>query len=64
MVLLEDYESKMRQYEKTMKLAEELVQQIYGVSEMLKIKGVGLVLAAGFMAKVGDISRFDHQRQI
>jgi transposase len=64
MVLLEDYESKMRQYEKTMKLVEELVQQIPGVSEMLKIKGVGLVMAAGFIAEVGDISRFDHPRQI
>jgi transposase len=64
MVLLEDYESKMRQYEKTMKLVEELVQQIPGVSEMLKIKGVGLAMAAGFIAEVGDISRFDHPRQI
>jgi transposase len=64
MVLLEDYESKMRQYEKTMKLVEELMQQIPGVSEMLKIKGVGLVMAAGFIAEVGDISRFSHPRQI
>jgi transposase len=64
MVLLDDYESKMRQYEKTMKLVEELMQQVPGVSEMLKIKGVGLVMAAGFIAEVGDISRFDHPRQI
>jgi transposase len=53
MVLLEDYESKMRQYEKTMKLVEELMQQVPGVSEMLKIKGVGLVMTAGFIAEVG-----------
>lgn len=64
MMLLEDYESKMRQCEKTMELVAELMQQIPGVSEILKIKGVGMVLAAGFMAEVGDISRFEHPRQI
>jgi transposase len=64
MMLLEDYESKMRQYEKTMQLVAELMQQIPGVSEMLKIKGVGLVMVAGFIAEVGDISRFTHPRQI
>jgi transposase len=64
LVLLEDYESKIRQYEKTMKLVEELMQQIPGVGELLKIKGVGLVMVAGFIAEIGDISRFDHPRQI
>jgi transposase len=59
-----DYESKIRQYEKTMKLVEELMQQIPGVGELLKIKGVGLVMVAGFIAEIGDISRFDHPRQI
>jgi len=63
MVLLKDYESKKRQYEQTMKLVEELMQQIPGVSQILKIKGIGMVLA-GFMAVVGDISRFEHPRQI
>ena len=63
-ILLEDYESKMRQYEKTMAMVEQLVLQIPGVEEILKIKGVGLVMAAGFMAEVGDISRFNHPRQI
>lgn len=31
---------------------------------MVKIKGVGLITAAGFIAEVGDISRFEHPRQI
>jgi transposase len=64
MILLEDYESKKRQNEKTMNLVEELVKQIPGVEEILKIKGVGLVMTAGFMAEVGDISRFSHPKQI
>jgi len=64
MILLEDYESKMRQYEKTMALVEQLVLQIPGIEEILKIKGVGLVMAAGFIAEVGDVSRFGHPRQI
>lgn len=63
-VLLEDYGHKMRQYEKTMALVEQLVLQIPGITEILKIKGVGLVMTAGFIAEVGDISRFNHSRQI
>jgi transposase len=63
-VLLEDYESKMRQYEKTMALIEQLVLRIPGIDEILKIKGVGLVMTAGFIAEVGDVSRFSHPRQI
>lgn len=63
-VLLEDYESKMRQYETTMALVEELIHQIPGIDEILKIKGVGLVMTGGFIAEVGDISRFSHSKQI
>lgn len=63
-ILLETYDLQMRHYEKNMALAEVLAQQIPGTEEILKIKGVGLVTAAGFMAEVGDISRFEHPRQI
>lgn len=62
--LLENYEMYMQQYERTMALVEELAKQIPGLEEMLKIKGVGLITAAGFIAEVGDISRFEHPRQI
>ncbi|HCS72731.1 MAG TPA: IS110 family transposase, partial [Clostridiales bacterium] len=43
---------------------EELALQVPGVKEMLTIKGVGITTAAGFMAEVGDISRFTHPNQI
>lgn len=62
--LLEQYRILIKQYETTMKLIEELVQQIPGVSEILNIKGIGLITAAGFIAEVGDINRFEHPKQI
>lgn len=62
--LLENYEVYLQQYERTMNLVEQLAQQIPGLEEMLKIKGVGLVTAAGFAAEIGDASRFEHPRQI
>lgn len=64
MMLLEDYEMKMYQLEQIMSLVEQLVIQIPGIDEVLKIKGVGLITVAGFMAEVGDISRFNHPKQI
>ena len=63
-MLLEDYESKMRQYERTMDLVERLAREIPGFEEMLAIKGVGLVTAAGFIAEIGDVRRFSHPKQI
>ena len=64
MFLLENYEMYMQQYEKTMNLVEQLAKQIPGLEEMVKIKGVGLITAAGFIAEIGDTSRFQHPRQI
>lgn len=63
-MLLEDYESKMRQLERTMDLIEGLAMQISGFEKMIEIKGIGLVTAAGFLAEVGDIFRFKHPKQI
>jgi transposase len=64
MMLMEDYAMKMQQYERIMVLIEKLVSEIPGIKEILKIKGVGLVTVAGFMAEVGDIGRFEHPKQI
>jgi transposase len=63
-MLLEDYENKMRQCEKTMSLIESLAKEIPGFEKMLEIKGVGLITAAGFIAEIGDVSRFSHPKQI
>jgi len=48
-MLLEGYESKMRQFERTIFLIEDLAMQIPRFEKMLEIKGVGLVIAAGFL---------------
>ena len=63
-MLLAEYEMKKQQLEEIMVLVEELIYQIPGIKEVLKIKGIGLVTAAGLMAEVGDLSRFDHPKQI
>lgn len=63
-MLLEDYERKMRQLEKTMVLVENSALQIPGFEKLLEIKGIGLITAAGFLAEVGDITRFSHPKQI
>jgi transposase len=63
-MLLEEYELLQRQYDKTMALVEEITKQIPGIREMQKIKGIGLITAAGFIAEVGDITRFEHPKQI
>lgn len=63
-VLLEDYKRKKNQYESLMTLVEQLMGKITGVDKLLKIKGIGTVTVAGFLAEVGDISRFDSPKQI
>jgi transposase len=64
MILLDDYETKQQQYDAVMTVVEELCNQIPEVAELIKIKGIGLVTVAGFIAEVGDIKRFDSPRQI
>lgn len=61
---LEQYELYIKQYEQLEKEIEELVLQIPGVEEMLTIKGVGIMTAAGFVSEIGDIKRFTHPSQI
>ncbi|MBC8059550.1 MAG: IS110 family transposase [Clostridiaceae bacterium] len=61
---LEQYDLYMKQHDQLEKEIEELALQISGVKEMLTIKGVGIITAAGFIAEVGDISRFTHPSQI
>lgn len=63
-ILLEDYDRKMQQYETVMELVETLTLPMPGMAELLKIKGIGMVTVAGFIAEVGDISRFTHPKQI
>jgi len=61
---LEQYELYLKQNEQLEIEIEELAFQIPGVKEMVSIKGVGIMTAAGFIAEVGDIKRFTHPSQI
>jgi transposase len=61
---LEQYNLYLKQYEQLEKEIEEMALQIPGVKEMLTIKGVGIMTAAGFVSEVGDIKRFTHPSQI
>ena len=63
-MLLEDYLRKSEQLSTILAILETLVIQIPNVEKLLAIKGVGILTAVGFMAEVGDISRFKSPKQI
>jgi transposase len=63
-LLLEEYTLLKRQEQRIMAMVEGLLSQIPACQELLKIKGVGLITAAGFLSEVGDITRFDSPKQI
>lgn len=63
-LLLEDYDAKLRQLEEVMAVVEVLCGQIPEAAELMKIKGIGLVTVAGFLAETGDLRRFDSPKQI
>ena len=63
-MLLGQYDLYKEQLAEVEHEMEKLALQIPGVQEMLTIKGVGITTAAGFIAEVGDISRFSHPKQI
>ncbi|KNY25703.1 IS110 family transposase [Pseudobacteroides cellulosolvens] len=62
--LIEEYEFVTKKLEATLSLIEELLQQVPNITELLAIKGIGVVTVAGFIAEVGNISRFEHPKQI
>ncbi len=63
-LLLADYEYKKAQYDAIMIEIERLCKEIPESGQMLAIKGIGVITAAGFLAEVGDVRRFESPRQI
>lgn len=63
-MLLEQYAMLCRQMDQLMALVAELVEQIPGAEEMMTIPCIKLITVAGFLAEVGDLSRYDHSQQI
>ena len=62
-MLLEDYESRNIRLQEVMTLIEELVNQIPMAEKLLEIKGVGSKTVSGFLAEIGDISRFNTPKE-
>ena len=63
-MLLEDYESRNTRLQEVMVLIEELVKEIPMAEKLLEIKGVGIRTVSGFLAEVGDISRFNNPKEL
>lgn len=62
--LIEDYELQLKRLEKVNSLIENLCRQIKYVDKLLEIKGIGIITVAGFIAEVGDITRFDKAKEL
>lgn len=62
--LLEDYESRNSRLQEVMLLIEELIKQITMAEKLMEIKGVGIKNVSGFLAEVGDISRFSNSKEL
>lgn len=63
-MLMEDYESRNTRLQEVMTLIEELVKQIPMAEKLLEIKGVGIKTVSGFLAEVGDITRFNTPKEL
>ena len=63
-MLLEDYESRNNRLQDVMTLIEKLVNQIPMAEKLMDIKGVGIKTVSGFLAEVGDVSRFSNPKEL
>lgn len=62
--LLSDYDVYSKRVDELMALIDDLMSEIPYIDKLLEIKGVGSKTVSGFIAEVGDISRFDNPKQI
>lgn len=62
--LIEDYELHTKRLEQINDLIKKLCLQIQYADKLLEIKGIGITTVAGFIAEVGDITRFDNAKEL
>lgn len=62
--LLNDYEIYRTREEELMDMIEQKLSEIPYIDKLLEIKGIGLKTVSGFIAEVGDITRFDDPKQL
>lgn len=63
-LLLEDYDKLQGRLKQITELIEKLVSKVPYAEKLLQIKGIGMKTVSGFIAEVGDISRFTDAKQI
>ncbi|QQE77841.1 IS110 family transposase [Alicyclobacillus sp. SO9] len=63
-ILLGQYDLYQKQLDQLLSEVEQLLSEIPGAQNMLSVPGVGLVTVAGFLAEVGELTRYDNPRQI
>ena len=63
-LLLEDYDRLQNRLKQITEVLEKLVRQVPYAEKLLQIKGIGMKTVSGFIAEVGDISRFNDAKQI
>ena len=62
--LLEDYEKYKGRMAELMGRMEEKIKEVPYVEKLLAIHGIGLKTVCGFLAEVGELSRFDNPKQV
>ena len=62
--LLNDYEIYHKREEELMGMIKEKLSEIPYIDKLLEIKGIGWKTVSGFVAEVGDITRFDDSKQL
>ena len=62
--LLEDFDRYIEREEKLMARIHEEIMKVPNIEKVLEIKGIGIRTVSGFIAEVGDISRFDNPKSI
>jgi transposase len=62
--LIERYDDLAARIHQLAEALCERVLTIHGAKEISEIKGIGLMTVVGFFAEVGDLSQYDHPRQI
>ena len=63
-ILLADYKMQTAREAELMALIGDKIRKVPYVDKLLEIRGVGLKTVTGFVAEVGDITRFDDPRQL
>jgi transposase len=63
-LLLQQHQLIQDKFDELNLKVDELLGQIPGVDHLLAIKGIGRDTVAGFLAEVGDITNYQHPKQI